>query len=83
MIGFPGHPADSGVGESVGSCNLVGKESTYFTRSLKPEVECRVMELCVKSYSSCFFSLSLLQNTVKSIKTVVELHWWIFLLVLE
>jgi hypothetical protein len=34
MIGFPGHPADSGVGESVGSCNLVGKESTYFTRSL-------------------------------------------------
>lgn len=32
MVGFPGHPADSGVGESVGSCNLVGKESTYFTR---------------------------------------------------
>jgi hypothetical protein len=38
MIGFPGHPADSGVGESVGSCNLVGKESTYFTRSLEPVV---------------------------------------------
>jgi hypothetical protein len=38
MIGFPGHPADSGVGESVGSCNLVGKESTYFTRSLGPVV---------------------------------------------
>ena len=32
MVGFPGHPADSGVGESVGSCNLVGKDSSYFTR---------------------------------------------------
>jgi hypothetical protein len=33
-VGFPGHPADSGVGESVGSCNLVGKDSSYFTRSV-------------------------------------------------
>ena len=34
LAGFPGHPADSGVGDSVGSCSnpVLGRDSIYYTR---------------------------------------------------
>merc|ERR1711951_11882 len=34
LPGFPGHPADSGVGDSVGSCSnpVLGRDSIYYTR---------------------------------------------------
>lgn len=35
--GFQGHPADSGVGDSVGSCNnMMSKNSAYFNREFSP-----------------------------------------------
>ena len=51
LAGFPGHPADSGVGDSVGSCSnpVLGRDSIYYTRQFSPQFHdlvtlCSVLE---------------------------------------
>jgi len=51
LPGFPGHPADSGVGDSVGSCSnpVLGRDSIYYTRQFSPQFHdlvtlCSVLE---------------------------------------
>ena len=51
LEGFPGHPADSGVGDSVGSCSnpVLGRDSIYYTRQFSPQFHdlvtlCSVLE---------------------------------------
>ena len=51
LVGFPGHPADSGVGDSVGSCSnpVLGRDSIYYTRQFSAQFHdlvtlCSVLE---------------------------------------
>ena len=51
LAGFPGHPADSGVGDSVGSCSnpVLGRDSIYYTRQFSAQFHdlvtlCSVLE---------------------------------------
>merc|ERR1712071_426362 len=51
LPGFPGHPADSGVGDSVGSCSNPGiqGDSVYYTRQFSAQFHdfvtiCSVLE---------------------------------------
>ena len=51
IAGFPGHPADSGVGDSVGSCSnpVLGRDSIYYTRQFSAQFHdlvtlCSVLE---------------------------------------
>jgi hypothetical protein len=72
VVGFLGHPADSGVGESVGSCNLIGKESSYFTRSIQSHqlsvrvqtIRCREIKCSLKVGKILHFLLQIIQIEV-------------------
>jgi hypothetical protein len=72
VVGFLGHPADSGVGESVGSCNLIGKESSYFTRSNQSHqlsvrvqtIRCREIKYYLKVGKILHFVLQIIQIEV-------------------
>lgn len=78
--GFPGHPADSGVGDSVGSSSYPGmpRDSGYYTRQFSPQFHdlvtlCSVLESDARPSASDLLCHPFLRQLRKSNATLLTL----------
>jgi len=77
LAGFQGHPADSGVGDSVGSCtNMLNKDSIYHTRQFSGQFhqfveDCSLLSPLDRPHPSHLLNHYFLKQLKKTSSTLV------------